>query len=213
MKKKLISAVLVASMAASMLAGCGSSSSSNSDSAEAASETTAETVEEATADENGVYQADGYTYGSQFYSEEPVTYTMFFNDNDAYPYQDSWSEEGGIFYEIEKATNVHLELTRVNNADYSSKVSLAINSGEAPMIIPKIYDEKSYVTGGGVVAVSDYTQYMPNYTNFYNEYNMESDVNPSAGGRQVLSSRWHEGNRTAGLHTAAAQGSVRGRRL
>ncbi len=177
MKKRLISAVLAAMMAAAMLTGCGGSSSSDSAASDAAVETTAETVEEATADENGVYQADGYTYGTQFYSEEPVTYTMFFNDNDAYPLLDSWSEEGGIFYEIEKATNVHLDATIVNNADYAQKVSLAINSGEAPMIIPKIYDEKSYVNGGGVVAVSDYVQYMPNYTNFYNEYNMEEDVN------------------------------------
>lgn len=123
MKKRLISAVLAAVTAAAMLTGCGGSSSSDSAS-DAAAETTAETVEEATADENGVYQADGYTYGSQFYSEEPVTYTMFFNDNDGYPLQDSWSEEGGIFYEIEKATNVHLDITIVNNADYAQKVSL-----------------------------------------------------------------------------------------
>ncbi len=180
MKKKLISAVLAATMAASMLAGCGSSSSSSDSAAStdaAATDSSAETVEEAVADENGVYQADGYTYGSQFYSEEPVTYTMFFNDNDAYPIQDAWSEEGGIFWAIEQATNVHLDLTIVNNADYSQKVSLAINSGEAPMIIPKVYDESSYVNGGGVVAVSDYVQYMPNYTSFYNDYNMEADVN------------------------------------
>lgn len=126
MKKKLISAVLAATMAASMLAGCGSSSSSSDSAAstDAAAESSAETVEEAVADENGVYQADGYTYGSQFYSEEPVTYTMFFNDNDAYPIQDAWSEEGGVFWAIEQATNVHLDLTIVNNADYSQKVSL-----------------------------------------------------------------------------------------
>ena len=179
MKKKLISAVMAAAMAASVLAGCGSSSSgadqAKTDAAEESTDAAEE--EEAVPDENGVYQADGYTYGSKFYSEEPVTYTMFFNDNDAYPIQDSWSEEGGVFWAIEQATNVHLDITIVNNADYAQKVSLAINSGEAPMIIPKIYSETSYVNGGGVVPVSDYVKYMPNYTNFYNEYNMEDDVN------------------------------------
>lgn len=82
---------MAAAMAASVLAGCGSSSSS-SDQAKtdvAEESTDAAEEEEAVPDENGVYQADGYTYGSKFYSEEPVTYTMFFNDNDAYPIQDS----------------------------------------------------------------------------------------------------------------------------
>lgn len=175
MKKKFLSIILATTMAATVLTGCGSSSSDSSsdDSSESSTE---ETVEEAVADENGVYQADGYTYGSSFWSDEPVTYTMFFNDNDAYPIKDSWSEEGGIFSEITEATNVTLDITIVNNADYTDKVSLAINSGEAPYIIPKVYDESAYVNGGGVVAVSDYTQYMPNYTNFYETYDMEDDV-------------------------------------
>jgi putative aldouronate transport system substrate-binding protein len=173
MKKKVVSIVLVAVTASAMLAGCGGSSSSST--ADTAADTASSIVQEE-ADENGVYHADGYTYGTEFYSDEPVTYTMFFNDNDAYPIQDSWSEDGGIFAEIEKETNVKLDLTVVNNADYAQKVSLAINSGEAPYIIPKIYDESTYVNGGGIVAVSDYTQYMPNFTNFYNTYDMKADV-------------------------------------
>ena len=125
---------------------------------------------------NGVLEADGYTYGDVFYSEEPVTYTMFFNDNDAYPIEDGWLGEDGVFGAIKKATNVDLDITIVNNASYTDKVSLAINSGEAPMIIPKIYNENAYVNGGGIVAVSDYTEYMPNYTKFYEDYEMEADV-------------------------------------
>jgi putative aldouronate transport system substrate-binding protein len=177
MKKRVISIVLSTLMAATVLAGCGGGGSATPDAGSSTADTAAApAVEEAKPDENGVYQADGYTYGTKFYSDEPVTYTMFFNDNDAYPIQDSWYAEGGIFDAITKATNVKLDLTVVNNADYSDKVSLAINSGETPMIIPKIYDETPYVSGGGVVPVSDYTQYMPNYTGFYNDYNMKADV-------------------------------------
>ena len=177
MKKRLLSVVLATAMVAS-LAACGGTTSSSSagsssdDSSEAASSVS--TTDEA--DENGVYHADGYTYGAEFYSEEPVTYTMFFNDNDAYPMLDSWSEEGGLFYEITKATNVTLEITSVNNASYSDKVSLAVASGDCPYIIPKVYDDSAYVNGGGVVAISDYTDYMPNYTYFYETYDMASDV-------------------------------------
>lgn len=160
--KKLISLLLATGMVMS-LAACGSGKDSSSGA-------TTETAEAAVADEDLDYE-----YGDHFYSETPVTYTMMFNDNPAYPMKDTWQTEG-IFKAIEDATNVHLELTIVDNSNYTDKVSLAVSSGDAPYIIPKIYDEKAYVTGGGIVPVSDYVQYMPNYTKFVEEYSMEPDI-------------------------------------
>ena len=147
------------------LAACGGSTGDTT--AESGS---AATTEAAVSDEDLDYE-----YGDHFYSEEPVTYTMMFNDNPAYPMKDTWQTEG-IFKAIEEATNVHLELTIVDNANYTDKVSLAVSSGDSPYIIPKIYDEKAYVTGGGVVPVSDYVQYMPNYSAFVEEYSMQPDL-------------------------------------
>ncbi|MCD8145956.1 MAG: extracellular solute-binding protein [Clostridiales bacterium] len=158
--KKLISLILALAMVLS-LAACGGSSST-SDGGD-----TSVTISDDDLD---------YTYGEHFYSETPVTYTMYLNDNSAYPYKDAWSEEGGIFWAIEQATNVTLDIQIVDNTDYTDKVSLAVSAGNAPYIIPKIYSETAYVTGGGVVAVSDYVQYMPNYQAFYEEYDMEDDV-------------------------------------
>lgn len=180
--KKFLSLLLALAMIMA-LAACGGSDTSSDDTEDTADTTVStEAVEAASAEDvdngDGSYynEALGYTYGTTFYSDEPVTYTMFFNDNDAYPYQESWSEEGGIFYEIAQKTNVTLDIQIVNNASYSDKVSLAVSSGESPYIIPKVYDESSYVNGGGIVAVSDYVQYMPNFTSFYNDYNMADDV-------------------------------------
>lgn len=158
--KKLISLLLATGMVMS-LAACGGSDKEASSGA---------TAEAAVADEDLDYE-----YGDHFYSETPVTYTMMFNDNPAYPMKDTWQTEG-IFKAIEDATNVHLELTIVDNSNYTDKVSLAVSSGDSPYIIPKVYDEKAYVTGGGIVPVSDYVQYMPNYTKFVEEYSMEPDV-------------------------------------
>lgn len=187
-RKKIVSLLLALVMVVS-LAACGggnkSSGSGGDDSANnGGSITTGDTdaVKDASKDDtdNGdgsfYNEALGYTYGTKFYSDEPVEYTMFFNDNDAYPITDEWQSDGGVFAEIEKATNVHLNITIVNNASYNDKVSLAISSGETPYIIPKIYSETAYVNGGGIVPVSDYTKYMPNFTNFYNTYNMEPDL-------------------------------------
>ena len=157
--KKLISLLLAMVMVLS-LAACGGG---GDDAADAPPAT-------APADD----QLD-YEYGEHFWSEEPVTYTAFFNDNPAYPMTERWQTEG-IFKAIEDATNVRLDLNIVDNSNYTDKVTLAVSSGEAPYIIPKIYSESAYVTGGGVVAVSDYVQFMPNYSAFVEEYNMQPDL-------------------------------------
>lgn len=188
--KKFLSLLLALAMMLSLVA-CGGSNDQapadngdNSASDEAdkpADNVNTDAVADASAEDtdNGdgsFTSAQGYTYGTKFWSDEPVTYTMFFNDNDAYPLVDSWQGEGGVFDAIEKATNVHLDIQIVNNASYADKVSLAVSSGNSPYIIPKTYNETPYVNGGGIVPVSDYTQYMPNFTNFYNDYDMAADV-------------------------------------
>lgn len=121
-------------------------------------------------------EALGYTYGSTFKSDSPITYTMFFNDNDAYPIKDSWRSGDGVFAQIEAKTGVKLDIEIVNNASYTDRLNLAISSGEAPYIIPKVYSETAYVTGGGLVPVSDYVQYMPNYLYMLNTYNLQPEV-------------------------------------
>ena len=55
-------------------------------------------------------------------------------------------------------------------------VTLAVSGGEAAYIIPKIYDESKFITGGAVLAVSDYVQYMPYYQDFVTKYAMEPDL-------------------------------------
>lgn len=123
--KKLTSLVLATGMVLS-LAACGGSGSSTAASTTNTDGSTA-TTDTAAADESNL----GYEYGEHFHSDEPVTYTMFFNDNPAYPMNDKWINEG-VFKAIEEATNVHLELTVVDNSNYTDKVSLAVSSGTSP---------------------------------------------------------------------------------
>ena len=77
--KKLTSLVLATGMVLS-LAACGGSGSSTAASTTNTDGSTA-TTDTAAADESNL----GYEYGEHFHSDEPVTYTMFFNDNPAYP--------------------------------------------------------------------------------------------------------------------------------
>ena len=147
----------------------------------------------------GSVEAKGYSFGAEttFHSDEPVTYSISFSDAAWYAMQPEWESEG-IFKDIENLTNVHLNITSYDSNDYNQKINLAINSGSATYIIPKVYDESPYVAGGGIVAVSDYIQYMPNFTAFVEKYNMNPDLDTI---------RQNDGKfyRLPGMHQAALQ--------
>lgn len=118
-----------------------------------------------------------YSFGldTTFHSDEPVTYSMLFSDASWYPKTETWESEG-IFAKIKEMTNVTLEINSIDSGDYDQKKSLLINAGEAPYIIPKTYDESAFVEGGAIVPVSDYVQYMPNYSDFVEKYSMQPEL-------------------------------------
>ncbi|SFI93630.1 putative aldouronate transport system substrate-binding protein [Treponema bryantii] len=144
-------------------------------------------------------EASGYTFGEEktFRSEKPVTYSISFSDAAWYAMQDTWKTEG-IFKDIENVTNVHLDITSYDSGDYEQKINLAINAGKPTYIIPKVYTEDKYVAGGGVVAVSDYVQYMPNFLAFVKKYNMEPDL-------ATITQSDGKFYRLPGMHEAALQ--------
>lgn len=115
-----------------------------------------------------------YTFGENFHSDEAETYTMFWSDHEMYPYEDTWE----IFDKIKEKTNVTLDFKdySIARTDYDAKKALMINSGESAYIIPKTYDESAFVDGGAVVAISEWTQYMPNYTAFVEKYKLDPDL-------------------------------------
>lgn len=167
MKKKLLCTMLSAVMLFSAVA-CTSNAGTSTEPAP-----TSEAVSSAEASEEA--EDLGYIYGETFYSEEPVKYTMAFSDASWYPMTDQWKTDG-VFAKIKELTNVELEITAIDSGDYDNKIALSVSAGDAPYIIPKIYDESKYVDGGAVVPVSKWTQFMPNFTNFVETYDMEADL-------------------------------------
>lgn len=178
-KKKILSMLLATVMVAGSLAGCGSSGDTQSTSTDTStgSKTESKASTEAASTEAAVEENLDYQYGldTTFHSDDPVTYSFFFSDASWYPMVDTWKTEG-VFKKIEEATNVTLDITSIDSGDYNQKVSLMINAGEAAYIIPKTYDESPYVDGGAIVPISDYTQYMPYFTDFVEKYNMQNDL-------------------------------------
>ena len=178
-KKKILSMLLATVMVAGSLAGCGSSGDTQSTSTDTStgSKTENTTGTEAASTEAEVEENLDYQYGldTTFHSDDPVTYSFFFSDASWYPMVDTWKTEG-VFKKIEEVTNVTLDITSIDSGDYNQKVALMINAGEAAYIIPKTYDESPYVDGGAIVPISDYTQYMPYFTDFLEKYNMQDDL-------------------------------------
>lgn len=178
-KKKILSMLLATVMVAGSLAGCGSSGDTQSTSTDTGADSKTESAAgtETASTEAAVEENLDYQYGldTTFHSDDPVTYSFFFSDASWYPMVDTWKTEG-VFKKIEEVTNVTLDITSIDSGDYNQKVSLMINAGEAAYIIPKTYDESPYVDGGAIVPISDYTQYMPYFTDFVEKYNMQDDL-------------------------------------
>ena len=171
MKTSKLAKVASVGLAVSMLSSLAACSGGAGESSET---TTIPSQIETSVDAEGEL---GYTYGlnTTFHADQPVTYTMFFSDASWYPMVDTWKTEG-IFKEIEARTNVTLDIKSYDSGDYMDNITLDINAGNAAYIIPKIYDDSAFVDGGAIVPISDYVQYMPNYTEFYNTYNLSGDI-------------------------------------
>jgi putative aldouronate transport system substrate-binding protein len=164
---KTIVMVLLALMLAFM-AACtnGNKGASNND-------TPAPSEVANTKDEAAVDAAD-YAFGEDqtFRSNEPVSYSMMYSDHENYPYKEDWR----LWSAIQEKTNVKFDLAITARSEYENQKSLLVNSGDAPYIIPKTYDESAYVASGQIVPVSDWVQYMPNYMKAMKEWGMEEDL-------------------------------------
>ncbi|AIQ56237.1 sugar ABC transporter substrate-binding protein [Paenibacillus borealis] len=118
--------------------------------------------------------AEDYTFGEDqtFHSNEPVTYSMMYSDHENYPYNKDWR----LWSAIQEKTNVNFDLAITARTEYENQKSLLVNSGDAPYIIPKTYDESAFVATGQIVPVSDWVQYMPNYMKAVKDWGMEEDL-------------------------------------
>jgi putative aldouronate transport system substrate-binding protein len=119
-------------------------------------------------------EAADYTFGDDqtFHSNEPVSYTMMYSDHENYPYNKDWR----LWSAIQEKTNVTFDLSITARTEYENQKSLLVNSGDAPYIIPKTYDESAFVDSGQIVPVSDWVQYMPNYMKAVKDWGMEEDL-------------------------------------
>ena len=94
-----------------------------------------------------------------------------------YKRQEDWL----TFTEVQKRCNVNLDVEAIPIADYSTKVSLALNTGEnVPDVI--LYqtttgENASLALNGALVPISDYSDWTPNFNARVEEMGLQDDVN------------------------------------
>src|SRR5699024_2257416 len=125
-------------------------------------------------EEHSVGAMDEYDVGTTFLAIAPVNIYLLYTDHSHYPMQEDWS----VFEELEENQNVTFDLTTVPLADWDQKKALLISAGDAPEIISVTYpgQETQFVSGGAVLPISDYFQYLPNFTQKIEEWGLQDEL-------------------------------------
>ena len=115
-----------------------------------------------------------YKVGTTFKATEPVDFSLMYRDHPNYPVKDDWS----IFQQLKTNQNVSFKRTDIALADWDNKKALLIGAGDAPEIIPLTYpgQETQFVSGGAILPVSDYVQYMPNFEQKVKDWGLQAEL-------------------------------------
>lgn len=149
--KKALAGILATAFACSAIAGCGNNAASP-DSTSATDGSGAQTP------------------------ESPIKITMYYSDNATLPFKEDWLS----VQEVQKLANVDLKIEAIPIADYDTKVSLALNTGNnAPDVI--LYkmttgEIASLALNGAIVPIGDHPEWTPNFNAKVEEFGMKEDI-------------------------------------
>jgi putative aldouronate transport system substrate-binding protein len=115
-----------------------------------------------------------FQVGTTFKATEPVDFSLMYRDHPNYPVKEDWS----VFTNLEANQNVTFTRTDIPLADWDNKRSLLIGSGDFPDITTVFYPgtETQFVSGGALLPVSDYVQYMPNFMDKVEKWGLQDEL-------------------------------------
>lgn len=108
--------------------------------------------------------------------DAPVEISLYYSDNATLPFKADWM----TIKTIEEKYNVKLTFEPIPIADYTTKVGLALSTGEnAPDVIlgtSTAGQNASLVLNGAAVPISDYSDWTPNFNARVAEFGLEDSV-------------------------------------
>ncbi len=109
-------------------------------------------------------------------SSEPIEISFSFSDNATLPFTEEWP----ILLEIQEKNNVIMNFEPIPIADYSTRVSLMLNTGENTTDVVLGQSTKgenaSLALNGALVPISDYSDWTPNFNAFVEENGLQDDI-------------------------------------
>ncbi len=107
-------------------------------------------------------------------SDEPLEFSMLYRDHEGYPLQEDWA----FFTALEENQNVTFALEAKPRSDWDQAKATIISAGDAPEIITVTYpgQEIPFVASGTLLPVSDFVQYMPNYLDKVERWDLQDDL-------------------------------------
>jgi putative aldouronate transport system substrate-binding protein len=117
---------------------------------------------------------EDYGVGTTFKATEPLEFGLLYRDHPNYPLKKDWS----ILKHLEEDHNVTFDIQSVPLADFEQKRSLLISSGDAADLIPSTYaaDVETLTSGGALLPVSDYLDYLPNFQDKVEKWGLQEDL-------------------------------------
>ena len=107
---------------------------------------------------------------------DPVKITIYYPDSSSAPFKADWL----ALQEAAKLANAEVTVEAIPEGEYSTPVNLALETGEdAPDVVMfyEVYGSRTLLCmNGGAVAISDYTEWTPNFNARVEEYGLEGEV-------------------------------------
>ncbi len=161
--KKLVTLLLTLTMVVSLFTACGQKKGSDETS-------TKDPGNEVT---SGAKEPEKQEPGNQDSTDkDPVKIKIYYSDNATLPFKEDWL----TVKEAEKRFNVDFDFEVIPIADYATKVSLTLNTGNnTPDVI--LYqttkgENASLALNGALVPISDYSDYTPNFNARVEEFGL-----------------------------------------
>ncbi|MFI3257042.1 MAG: extracellular solute-binding protein [Spirochaetales bacterium] len=114
--------------------------------------------------------------GSTSTANGTVAISMFYPDNPTLPYVETWS----AFTQTSKNANLDVTIEPIPTAEYSTVVSLALNTGrnlpDVLMYMNTAGENASLALNGAVVPISDYSEWTPNMNAFIEKFGIQDEI-------------------------------------
>lgn len=144
------------------LAGCTSGATQSPEEGDAA------TIGE----EQSVGAMEEWGVGDSFKATEPVQFELTYRDHPNYPFKSDWS----IVQHHEEDRNVTFDYQSIPLADFGTKRTQLIQTGDAGDIIPSTYLADVQNVTAGLLPISDYFDYLPNFMDKVEKWGLQAEL-------------------------------------